>query len=135
MKLNITSLILSLILCAEASSAYALNWLKVNEDSKTKVYVDTESITNINNRGKVWVLRDYKEKVDFDGKKAQTFILLLEYDCTEKRKRIVAARVYSEHMGNGVRLHTRDYNNNPWEYVTPGTESEAFGYFACPTKN
>jgi len=77
---------------------------------------------------------DFK-KQDFTpgGKRLYSTVVLREYDCREKRVRLLSAIDFSGHMGAGEPVFT-SANPGRWEAVIAGALDEAYWKVACAGK-
>ena len=127
-------LLLTLMLAVVSSSAIA-EWVEIGETDKetTKAYASTfyadpDTIRITGNRVKMWSLVDYKitmEEIGVTSSKSQD-----EYDCKEKKQRVLFISFYSRHMGKGetVVIHNE---RGDWKPTSPGSANEAILKFAC----
>ncbi len=128
-------LLLILLLAVVSSSAMAAEWVEIGETDKetteayaTTFYADPNTIRKIGNRVKMWSLSDYKiamEELGITSSKSQD-----EYDCKEKKQRVLFISFYSGHMGKGetVVIHNE---RGDWKPTSPGSANEAILKFAC----
>lgn len=56
-----------------------------------------------------------------------------EFDCKDKKLRMLSYTAYSEHMGNGE-IVPNDVVTNQWERVMPGSIGDALWKYACGQK-
>jgi len=127
-------LLLTLLLTVVSSNAMA-EWVYVTETKKEKekadgfiAYADPTSIRKTGNRVKMWSLGDYKitrEEFGVTSSKSQD-----EYDCKEKKKRVLFISFYSGHMGKGESLFILNERGN-WKPTLLGSADEAILKFAC----
>ncbi len=133
-KYAMKKLLLTLMLAVMSSSAMA-EWVEIGETDKetteayaTTFYADPNTIRKIGNRVKMWSLSDYKitsEEFGVTSSKSQD-----EYDCKEKKQRVLFISFYSGHMGKGetVVIHNE---RGDWKPTSPGSANEAILKFAC----
>lgn len=117
------------------SSNAMAEWVYVTETKKEEekadgfiAYADPASIRKTGNRVKMWSLVDYKitmEEIGVTSSKSQD-----EYDCKEKKQRVLFISFYSGHMGKGetVVIHNE---RGDWKPTSPGSANEAILKFAC----
>ncbi len=120
---------------AVVSSSAIAEWVEIGEtDEKTAeayattFYADPDTIRKIGNRVKMWSLGDYKitrEEFGVTSSKSQD-----EYDCKEKKKRVLFISFYSGHMGKGESLFILNERGD-WKPTSPGSADEAISKFAC----
>src|SRR5664279_5447627 len=97
--------ILTILLSVVSSSATAA-WVVVGKIGTSTDYADPTTIRKADDKAKMWVLHDYKTKVlvengtPFLSTKEQT-----EYDCKEKRLRMLSMSFYSRNKVRGKMVH------------------------------
>ena len=125
------SLIVLLVL--NSVPAYG-EWVEVDtiEISKATVYAeDPSTIHRQENSVKMWALFDYKTTRRLHGghwvlsSKNQ-----YEYECAEKRQRLVANMWFSGHMGSGEIVH-EFAETGPWTPVVPEGPEHSLWSAAC----
>ena len=126
--------ILTILLAVVSSSAMA-EWVEIGETDKetteayaSTFYADPDTIRKTGNRVKMWSLVDYKitmEELGVTSSKSQD-----EYDCKEKKQRVLFISFYSGHMGKGetVVIHNE---RGDWKPTSPGSANEAILKLAC----
>lgn len=136
------------IVTADKHAAGAdIDWKFLSESNTNRWYYDTKSITPSNkNLVKVWakgVTKDQKgidEKIkllkkfggETMGYENYSYTLnLFEIDCENKKHRILSVKDYDK-KGNG--LQTVTIENNPWDYIAPGTIIDNLFKEICPKK-
>jgi hypothetical protein len=125
------SLIVLLVL--NGAPAYG-EWVKVDtiEISKATVYAeDPSTIHHQGNSVKMWALFDYKTMRRLHGGQ---WVLSsknqYEYECAEKRQRLVANMWFSGHMGSGEIVH-EFAEAGPWTPVLPEGPEHSLWSAAC----
>ena len=122
--------ILMMILAIVSNSAVA-EWIEIGKTEKEEpstYYADPDTIRKSGNKVKMWTL------IDFSTFKVDGFFISAkqkrEYDCEEKKKRILFTALYSEHMGGGktVSIINSRYD---WKLVSPDSIDEAVLEYAC----
>jgi hypothetical protein len=93
------------------------NWVKVTESDDATHYIDPATVKKDSNSRKAWDLQDLKQR-DKDG--AMSRRGLVEYDCKEERRRLLAVSSHSEPMAGGKTLHS-DNVAVTWGYIAPNT--------------
>ena len=124
-----------MMLLAIVSSSVIAEWVEIGETDKetteayaSNFYADPDTIRKTGNRVKMWSLVDYKitmEELGVTSSKSQD-----EYDCKEKKQRVLFISFYSGHMGKGetVVIHNE---RGDWKPTSPGSANEAILKFAC----
>ena len=65
-----------------------------------------------------------------DGKGLYSSVVLREYDCAQRRVRLLSAIDFSGHMGAGEAVST-SARLGRWEGIVPGALDEAYWNIAC----
>src|SRR5215470_20000749 len=126
---------ISMIVLLVLSSAPAYGeWVVVDtiEISKARVYAeDPSTIHREGNLVKMWALFDYKTTRRLHG---GPWVLSAknqyEYDCAEKRVRLLANMWFSGHMGSGEIMH-QFADARPWHPVLPEGPEHSLWSAAC----
>jgi hypothetical protein len=131
---KITSSIL-LILLVVISYAANAEWVKVSDNDYATVYVDRSAINIIDNIVTMWDMFDLKEPQKIDGKKYFSMTEQIEYDCKEKRSKVIESSYYDGNMGRGTITHGYsifDIEREKWSTILPGSLVEVgFLEIAC----
>ncbi|HSS29385.1 MAG TPA: surface-adhesin E family protein [Nitrospiraceae bacterium] len=109
--------------------AYA-EWVFVSGDDEAgmTVYVDPDTIRRQGDFVKMWHLSNRKTTEGYGSIKTQR-----EYDCAEARHRLLAASIFSGHMGQGKLLED-NVKEGLWMPVAPGSSGHALWKVACGKK-
>ena len=114
--MKMKKLLLTLILAVMSSSAIA-EWVEVakgGEEIETiTAYADPDTIRKTGNRVKMWVLVDYKKDEEEFG--ILSARLKEEYDCKEKKQRILFMAFYSGHMGKDETVEILSGAEGSWQ--------------------
>ena len=126
--------ILMLLLAVVSSSALATNWAYVGEVDTALVYVAVDSTRYTGYVAKVWVLYDYKAahhlKLE-DDKYYWSVKAQQEFDCKEKRSRILYLAWYSGEMGKGNNVKSKATPKMNWTPVIPESFGESLWKWEC----
>ena len=114
---------------AVVSSSAMAEWVKVSEDKLVTVYADPTTIRKLGNKVKMWVLVDYKKDEEEFG--ILSARLKEEYDCKEKKQRILFMAFYSGHMGKDETVEILSEPEGSWQQPLVGDLAEALLEFAC----
>jgi hypothetical protein len=123
--------ILMLALGLTCSSAMA-GWTKVHEYTKATVYVNLATIQRDENLVKMWSMSDYKspqhahQKESFRSIKTQA-----EFDCNERKRRIVSITLYSGKKSDGDVVYSNAYFDKPWLPIVLGSLEDHEWEIAC----
>ena len=105
------------------TQAEGAEWVKVKETEKYILYLDLNSITKLSdNHYKGWsemVLKDPSEKAD-------KMMAYIEYDCDNKRKRLLQLTVYKN---NGEVI--TDTEIQSWNYAIPDSSGKRTLTLVC----
>lgn len=117
------------LLVLRSGSAYA-EWVAIAGDDEAgmTVYVDPDTIRRNGDLVKMWHMSDRKTMEGYGSIKTQR-----EYDCAEARHRLLAATIFSGHMGQGTLLDN-NLKEGQWITVAPDGGSQALWKFACGKK-
>ena len=111
---------LSLIVAPHAEPA---DWVLVSDGKTTKTYVDKESMvkSKSDDLRKIWMKMEFNDDTKYDY-----FLDLYEYECSERRYRVIQGKTY---LKNGEII---DAVLDPaWRYSTPKTTAETVIGFVC----
>ena len=125
--LRLWLLMILIVLSSEPSYA---EWVFVSGDDEAgmTVYVDPDTLRRNGDLVKMWHLSDRKTMEGYGSIKTQR-----EYDCAAARHRLLAASIYSEHMGQG-KLLDDNVKEGQWVPVTPDSSGRSLWKFACSKK-
>ena len=97
-------------------------WAKVIETSDAFFYIEVTSVMKNDQIRSVWEIVDMKKAGD-DG--ARSLMMLVVYDMTAPRHRILALKKYSGQMLGGELLSDEKNESDEWRPLKPGTAAEA----------
>jgi hypothetical protein len=117
---------LVLLLMAFALPASA-EWVQHGSISWAAVYHDPSTIKKNGRFAQVWELQDLKQRHK-DGELSR--LVLVEYDCKNNHKRIIALVTRSNQMGGGETLSS-DYMPTDWNYSPPDSVAAAGQSIVC----
>jgi cellobiose-specific phosphotransferase system component IIB len=146
-----TKIILMLILAGMSTSAMA-EWVEVTaihsqESPESQIaYVDPATVHKNGNLVNMVVLVDHQSGLSkgMDNKIAKFFSMSKgditkswkvqdEFDCKDKKLRMLSYLAYSDHMGNGDNV-PNDVVTGDWKPVIPGSIGDALWKYACGKK-
>jgi hypothetical protein len=123
------------LLMLSSVPAYA-EWVAVEKDyllsGLQTVYVDPDTIRREGNLVTIWQLIDFKW-MKGNGRGAHRFFSTKthkQFDCAEKRLRLLAFTEFSQHMGTGISADGYVDKDN-WLPVEPESISQALWKVAC----
>jgi hypothetical protein len=108
------------------------DWTAVGRaDEIYAAFADKVTIRRSGNLARMQGLYDFR-KQDFtpEGRGLYSTAVLREYDCEERRVRLMSSIDFSGHMGAGTPVSTSDTPRR-WEAVVAGGIDEAYWQVAC----
>ena len=110
-------LVLFCLLALVTTPAWA-DWVAVGKSVSGNItYIDPASIQKTGAIIQVWEFTDLKQR---GANEEMSKRYLSEYDCKDRRSRILSISGYSEAMLRGKTLYS-DTSNQEWDYVAPDT--------------
>jgi hypothetical protein len=94
------------------------------------VYVDTESIRRDREIVTLWALFDYVTIQSIVGGPWLSSKTRREYDCVEKRVRLVGYMTFTGNMGSGEAVYTNS-SQSAWEPIAPDSIDKQLWVVAC----
>jgi len=114
-------LIVALLMMALTAPAWA-EWVKIAESNLRVLYYNPAAISQQGDLRRVWTLQDNKQR-DQDGVLSRHY--LSEFDCKEKRQRLLSVSTHAERMARGETIKLRRYSleepDGKWRDVAPNT--------------
>lgn len=111
--------LLTLIISFLSTSVNASQWKKFFEIDSAVFWVDPIHVQKEGNRIRVWELLDMKKLSD---PRVKSMRAQIEYDCKEKRSRMLYLSNHSEQMAEGETLgENNDPDSGKWSSIPPGT--------------
>lgn len=129
-------LVLAMSLLLSNGLAYG-DWVQVDRIvmANSIVYVDSSTIHLEGNLVKMWALFDYQTEQHMEGLPVGSLVLSsknhYEYDCAEKRQRLIEKMWLSDHMGSGKIVH-RTAGDQSWYPALPEGPEHWLWMAACP---
>lgn len=102
------------------------------EIAQSTVFADLSSLHRQGSHVKMWAVFDYEggRRMESIGGFVASSKNLYEYDCTEKRERVLATMLLSGHMGSGEIVHQMT-GNLSWQPVPPEGPEHTLWMAAC----
>lgn len=120
------------VLLLTATSAWA-EWVRVGGSADHYVYVDLDTIVRSGDKAKLVYLNEHLTvQVDARGRFLSSTVQS-EYDCSEKRRRLLFYTWHSGRMGSGDVIFT-DNDLGKWRPVVPDSVGEILWKIACGKK-
>lgn len=113
-----------------ATHAHA-KWQLVDDQRDALMYVDRATISRRDSMATMWTLLDYRREQTSSDKKYHSVRRQDEYDCTNRRSRLLATAWFSGKMATGKLVYTSTRSNHEWHPVIPGNASAIRWQIAC----
>ena len=128
-KIRISTLVMLLLFVSVSGPALA-SWKSMGESEVSTVYYETDGMAKEGGKVRLWSLIDLKAPdrsgfPTFTSSKAQT-----EFDCQERKSRVLSFAWYSGNMGGGDVVAQRTDVAN-WESVSRDTVLGKLWRIAC----
>jgi len=109
------------------------DWVAVGRAHTFTVYANPATVRRSGGKVTLWEIIDYNTAQMNDGEPYMSRKTKNEYDCKQKRFRILALSLHSENLGGGNVIWS-DPDPDKWTPVAPGRVGEASWKFACGEK-
>ena len=112
-------------------------WTYFNYTDTANFYIDYSRIKTEGRYKSMWDLTDLKSpKTDSSGKQYKSSIAKRVVDCQGSRAQSVALYFYSEQMGKGEVVWSKNYQiaESDWEYPPPNSIADVLTNIACGRK-
>ena len=126
---------ISSVLLAAGGGAALADWTPVGRANEIyAAYADTATIRRAGSVVSMQGLYDFRRQ-DYtpDGRALYSTAVLREYDCEQRRVRLMSSVDLSGHMGAGEAVSTSSTPRR-WEAVVAGGIDDAFWQIACSAK-
>lgn len=117
--------ILSAFLFVISTAAWA-EWVKIDENASFNVYVEPPTIKRIGSARRVWVIYDLKAPHG----QTRSLRVFEEFDCNERRSRVISNSGHSGQMAKGGMLFSND-SPSKWADIAPDSPSEVRLKIVC----
>lgn len=120
-----------MLLSIVVSASAAAEWVQVGVHGGNTSYADPATLRKAGNTATMSDLLDFRTAQSRPyGTPYLSQTTLQEYDCKERRARIIDLRRYSENMGKGENTES-ETEPGQWEAILPGAASAALWDLAC----
>ena len=120
-----------LALLAGNASASADNWTYVEHTNTAALWVQKDSIWRSGSNVKMWSMHDYAEPLTSpNSPPALSTVILFEYDCSDRRSRMLQITAYEDSKGKG-QIAFRIDRPAAWTYVEPAGLIKTSWDIAC----
>lgn len=127
---QVTTFIAFSLLCCSAAADWTL--LNTSKSDGMATYIDKTSIARKGNKVKMWYLDNYATpEVTSKGRKYFSSKGLEEYDCQSTRRQLLQYTWYSEPMGRGEIVYSKNEPSESGLEVIPQSLAEAMLKVAC----
>ena len=118
------------------SATVSADWVKINVavDTASEKFIDMKAIRQtgpMNTMRRVWEIGNLAEGAP---NKVSSIKSHVEYDCKDRRVRVLEENTYSEHWAQGENLTLTGHDIKPgnWSDISKGSVSEAIFNRVCP---
>ncbi len=121
--------IIGLFLLFSSFSCYA-EWTRIKTTDEYIAYYDKENIKTVSGYKRVWVLVNFKNSKQYDGKEFLSQRTYEEYDCNEEKMRTLSGAIFVNRFADGGTLWQ---TNKPdgWSYLAPNTNGKDLMNLVC----
>ena len=85
-----------------------VKWSTLSDFGEVKYYLDMSSITTQPNSIKAWLLQDYRQPEEINGKTFSSVVSFEEINCSQQRSRTLQYTAYDKKLGTGKIIHETD---------------------------
>jgi hypothetical protein len=127
LKKSVAALVLAIL-----SGSAVAEWTQVGRTSSVTAYADFSTIRKKGHTAKMWSLYDFAApfKLDPETSSASSAKGLTEYDCKDERDRTVFYAYFSDQMGRGNAVFTKNEVMD-WQPTIPQSFGRALWEIAC----
>jgi hypothetical protein len=122
--------VIVMLLLGLVSNTVMAAWTPVVQNGSDSVYADISTISKTGNKVKMW---DLLNMTKHSGDNYLSLKSLQEFDCKERKNRIVSYSTYSGNMGNGNMVKSSN-RAHEWLPVKSGGVMEKLWNTACGKK-
>ena len=115
-----------LVLMASTGPSFA-EWTLIDDNVLAKVYFDPDKMKKSTSFPEVWQMTDLKKRASTG---AISRVILVQFDCVDKKRRTLASAGYSEHMAQGKPIFSDAAQGN-WHPVLKDTVINTTLEMAC----
>ena len=119
--------LLALLGCAMFAHSTFAEWQIIDDNFLAKVYYDPNKMKKSTSYPEVWQMTDLKSRAESG---AISRLILVQYDCVDKRRRTLASAGYYQHMAQGKPIFT-DVSQGVWHPVLKDTVMNTILEMAC----
>ena len=104
--------------------------LKIDEDLSYRLYIDTLSIKNRDDKVFIISIKDYSDSQYVEGKKFNSIKISFEFDCLLSRHRVIFASLHLENMAKNKPI-SENKTSSTWLKDMPTSDAGKVSEFAC----
>jgi hypothetical protein len=115
------------------STGAMAKWMTVGKSEGATgftVYADKASVKKTGNMSKMWSMFDFNSTMESKDFRYLSYRQLVEYECKEKKNRVMEYSLHSKHMGNGGAIY-KNMVPGKWEMTAPKSVAENLLEIAC----
>ena len=121
-------------LLASMSNGAVAEWVVVSESDTATTYAEPTSIRRIGKVVRILTIHDFKKaRTDVNGNLFTSSKSQEEFDCIQKRTRVVFYSSHAENLAKGKVVY-RDATPNKWSPIKPNSAAEFLWEFVCKKK-
>jgi len=122
-----------LVLVCAISTGVAAAWTQASESEAGTGYVDRDTVVRSGDNVKVWELTDYRVVPDKNNP-YRSVKRQFEFDCKDKRLRVLSVTAYSGQMGKGETVNAAT-DVSVWVSVKPSSVGDILWTIACNSRH
>jgi hypothetical protein len=106
------------------------DWRRAGDSANATFYLNEDTIRSDGSMTRMWNITDYRELQTWEGYSFFSSKSQSEYDCEQRRVRIITEQGFTGHMAQGKPTYQID-EPRPWQPILPGTTGEVRFRVAC----
>jgi len=122
--------LLTLAILLSATAHAAADWRRAGDSANATFYLNEDTIRRDGPLARMWNITDYREQQTWNGYSFLSSKSQSEYDCTERRVRIIVEQGFTGHMAQGKPTYAIE-EPRPWQPILAGTTGEVRFRIAC----
>jgi hypothetical protein len=125
---------LTIIFLAMFAGNASAAWTVIAKRGEATLYAEPDAVIRSGSIAKMWVLYDYPVPQSLANKpNYSSMASLMEFDCPEKKARVIQTAAYQGQMREGALIHAMKVTGE-WTYIQPGTWGDFQQAVACKKK-
>ena len=107
-------------------------WVLIEGNEEQNAYANPATYEKIGDKVTMWSMIDLRKAARLsDGKLFLSWKSQYDFDCKERKSRLLVASMHAGNMGNGEVTNRLDFESPEWEAVLSASKGEALWKFAC----